>query len=87
MKRWLIEDRDVLDALDDQLLELLARRAAHVGQMAERKRAEGLPLRDPERERVTLARWRKRAEALGLDPELAERVARDVIGAGVPKPL
>ena len=77
---WLVNERDVLDSIDDQLLDALARRAAQVRHMAERKQREGLPLHDADREAATVARWRERAAALGLDPALAERVARDVIG-------
>ncbi len=48
--------REQLDAIDDELLSLVARRAAVVDEVAALKRREGAPLHDPERERALTAR-------------------------------
>lgn len=82
----LVRAREVLEALDDTILDALFRRAALVRDIAELKATHGLPFRDDARERVTIARWRRRAEETGLDPDVAERVARVVLGVRLDPP-
>lgn len=76
----LIRARDVLESIDDAILDALVRRAALVRDIAELKESHGLAFRDEARERATVARWRSRAAEAGLDPEVAEQVARAVLG-------
>ncbi|MCA9491696.1 MAG: chorismate mutase [Myxococcales bacterium] len=76
----LVRAREVLEALDDTILDALFRRAAMVRDIAELKEAHGLTFRDDARERVTIERWRRRATESGLDPDVAERVARAILG-------
>lgn len=76
----MLEDlRDSLNALDRELLEVIARRQSVVEKIGERKRAAGLATRDFAREKTVIEKARSNAEALGLAPELAESVFRCVI--------
>lgn len=70
-----------LDALDLEVLRLLARRQRCVRALFVEKDARGLPRIDPERERALLAQRRATAEALGLPASLAESVFRAVLEA------
>jgi len=57
------ELRSEVDAIDDDLLDLLERRARLVRTIAAEKQALGLAVHDPERERAVLARLEARAAA------------------------
>lgn len=71
--------RGLVDEVDDQLGDLLARRVALTRAVQQHKRAAGapqaggVPQRDPEREREVAARWTRRA------PELGEERVRRVV--------
>ena len=58
--------RAMVDAVDHDLLQLIARRMGLVGEIAATKREQGLRIRDPEREREVLADRTRLAEELGL---------------------
>lgn len=75
------EARARLDAIDRDLLTLLAERARITRELTEWKRSAELPLRDPEREAQMVAARRAQAQALGLDPWLAEAVTRAVLAS------
>ena len=68
-----------LSRLDAELLSLVAERQALSRQVAEVKRAAGLPTRDFRREREVLLKAREAAAALGLAPTLAESLLRLLI--------
>ena len=75
------EARDHIDALDRELVALLARRT-ELGLRAGRAKAElGLPIHDPAREASQLQARRAWAEVQGLDPEGVEEVFRAVLRA------
>jgi chorismate mutase len=69
-----------IDALDDAIVDLLARRAEVVAALWAAKRAEGRPLHDAAREAEVLARVRVRAAARGIDPDAVEATFRTVLG-------
>src|SRR5258708_39074847 len=71
--------RTELTGLDGQLLELVARRQALSEQVAAVKRATGRPTRDFGREREDILRGRTTAERLGISPDLAESLWRQLI--------
>lgn len=75
--------RDELTELDRHLLELVARRQRIVAEIGRCKQREGRPTRDFGRERVVLDGARRRATELGLDPGMAERLLRELIGASL----
>ncbi|MFM4719776.1 bifunctional chorismate mutase/prephenate dehydrogenase [Aeromonas bivalvium] len=71
--------RDKIDAVDKQLLDLLAARLALVGEVGEVKSRHGLPIYAPDREASMLARRREEAERLGVPGDLIEDVLRRVM--------
>jgi chorismate mutase/prephenate dehydrogenase len=73
------ELRTELTELDGQLVELIARRQALSEQVAAVKRATGRPTRDFGREREVILRGRTHAERLGVSPDLAESLLRQLI--------
>src|SRR5208282_5297934 len=73
------ELRAALTELDGQLLDLVARRQALSEQVAAVKRATGRPTRDFAREREVILRGRNAAERLGVSPDLAESLLRQLI--------
>ncbi len=76
----LAEFRLQIDAIDEQLLTVLAQRAALVAQAWRLKENTGMPQRNAEREREILARMAAHGEALGLDPQAVAAVFQQVIG-------
>jgi prephenate dehydrogenase len=63
------ETRDLIDDVDAEIVELLARRT-HLARRASRiKTAHGAEIRDPRREQALLEERRRRAAALGLSEE------------------
>lgn len=73
------ELRAELTELDGQLLELVARRQALSQKVAEVKRASGRATRDFGREREVILRGRTTAQRLGISPDLAESLLRQLI--------
>lgn len=71
--------RAQLDALDRQVLELLARRQQIVSAVAAYKRSEHIEIRDAERERQLLQARRDLAIELGLEPESIESIYRQIL--------
>src|SRR6202041_717195 len=73
------ELRTALTDLDGQLMELVARRQALSEQVAAGKRATGRATRDFGREREVILRGRNPASRLGVSPDLAESLLRQLI--------
>jgi chorismate mutase/prephenate dehydrogenase len=73
------ELRAALTELDAELLALVARRQSLSEQVAAVKRATGRATRDFAREREVILRGRTTAERLGLEPDLAESLLRQLI--------
>jgi chorismate mutase/prephenate dehydrogenase len=73
------ELRTALTELDDQLLDLVARRQALSEKVASVKRATGRATRDFAREREVILRARTTAERLSVSPDLAESLLRQLI--------
>jgi chorismate mutase / prephenate dehydrogenase len=73
------ELRTALTTLDGQFLELVARRQALSEQVAAVKRATGRAIRDFGREREVILRGRTTAGRLGVSPDLAESLLRQLI--------
>jgi chorismate mutase/prephenate dehydrogenase len=69
----------MLDAIDRDVLQLLSRRMAIVGEIAGFKREHGVGIRDRNRERSVLQDRCKRAESLGLPPGIIESVYRLIL--------
>ncbi|PMM03644.1 bifunctional chorismate mutase/prephenate dehydrogenase [Vibrio kanaloae] len=70
------ELRDQIDAVDKQMLDLMAQRLALVEKVGEVKSEHGLPIYVPEREAAMLASRRQEAEKIGVPPQLIEDILR-----------
>ncbi|MBA2533873.1 MAG: isochorismate lyase [Rubrobacter sp.] len=71
-----IEDvREAIDALDQEIIHLIGRRASYVEVAAHFKTGEE-SVRAPERQRTMLETRRRWAEENGLDPEVIEGLYR-----------
>ncbi len=73
------ELRTALTDLDGRLLELVARRQALSEEVAAVKRSTGRATRDFGREREVILRARNTAQRLGISPDLAEALLRQLI--------
>lgn len=73
------ELRSALSEVDESLVQLIARRQALSEQVAAVKRATGRATRDFGREREVILRGRNAAERLGVPPDLAESMLRQLI--------
>jgi chorismate mutase/prephenate dehydrogenase len=73
--------RAMIDALDRDLLQLIARRMALVGEVAAYKRLHGLHIRDAARERDVLADRLRVADELGLPRGDIESIVRVLLRA------
>jgi prephenate dehydrogenase len=73
------EARDHIDALDQELVALLARRTELVLRAGRAKAELNLPIHDPEREAAQILARRTWAEAAGLDAQGIEEVFRSVL--------
>src|ERR1700693_2466386 len=71
--------RTALTEVDEQLLDLVARRQSLSEQVAAVKRATGRATRDFGREREVILRGRTTAQRLGVSPDLAESLLRQLI--------
>ena len=71
--------RAEIDALDAELVSLLARRAGYIDRAAQIKAEVGLPADIPARVEEVVARVRATAETEGLDADLTETLWRRLI--------
>ncbi len=76
----MLEDlRSELNELDQQLVEMIARRQAIVQRIGANKRDSGTATRDYGREKIVLELARKNAEKQGISPHLAEKIMKLLI--------
>jgi chorismate mutase / prephenate dehydrogenase len=73
--------RAMIDAIDHEILQLLARRNGLIADVAVHKREHHLPIRDFQREAEILEDRRTRGQGLGLNPELLEGLWRLILWA------
>ena len=71
--------RDQIDAVDKQLIDLLAERLALVHKVGEVKTEHGLPIYVPEREADMLGKRRAEAEKKGVPADLIENILRRIM--------
>ncbi len=71
--------RQLIDALDRELVQLLTRRAACIDRAAQLKSQVGLPARIPERVEQVAENARRNAASAGLDPDFAENLWRSMM--------
>ncbi len=75
--------RDGINAIDDQILDLLARRRKLVASVAELKERQDLQLRDAHREEQLLARLIATGRGLGLDAHAVTKIFHEIIDDSV----
>ncbi len=75
--------RERLDALDDRVVESVAERERVVQEIARVKHAQGLPLRDPEREQGMLSRLSALARERGASAYLVRKLYREILAASL----
>ncbi len=73
------ELRNNLSSVDKKLVELIAERQKIVAEIGKSKLDSGTGTRDYAREKDVLDMGREQAEALGVDPDLAEGILRQLI--------
>lgn len=73
------ELRVQIDALDADLVSMLALRAQYIDRAIDLKPGENMKARVPERVEDVVAKVRAVAEAKGLDPEMIEGLWRQII--------
>jgi chorismate mutase/prephenate dehydratase len=72
-----------IDDIDDQLVDLLARRQQVIRRVADFKARTNAPLRDVLREARQIARQAERARAAGLDELFVARILREILDFSV----
>jgi chorismate mutase/prephenate dehydratase len=78
-----IKERNALDSIDHEILNLLAKRSRVVGKIGTKKGKGGQPIKDSEREQTQLTALTKEAEKLGLSPYHVTRIYREILGYSV----
>lgn len=71
--------RKKIDAVDEQILRLLADRVKICEDIGSAKKMQGLPVKDFAREKQVYQRLRDQAKQLGLNPILVEAVYREIV--------
>jgi chorismate mutase/prephenate dehydrogenase len=75
--------RSELSSIDRKIVELIADRQRVVGEIGNMKQSAGRATRDFEREKDVLDMARDQAEALGVDPNLADQIMTALIRASL----
>lgn len=70
--------REEIDAVDTQLLDLLSQRVQLVREVGEYKKANDLPIVDPQREQKIIARKMENAEKLNLRGDFIKKIWRTI---------
>ncbi len=71
--------RAAIDLVDQALVDLLVHRAGYIDRAIELKQENGWPARIPDRVEDVVAKVRAKAEVQGLDPDLVDRLWRQLI--------
>ena len=80
------EVRREIDAIDYEIIGLLAKRAGLVAAAGRLKKDEH-GVRDPKRVEQVIDKVRAKASSAGLDPSIAEEIYRTIIGCFVRKEM
>ena len=71
--------RDEIDAIDSQILSLLARRQAQVEKVVALKKVHSIPVYHPAREEDLISKLRCKSHQSGLDPDFMEDLYRVIL--------
>ena len=75
--------RSLIAELDEQIAELIATRLETAEVIGRLKKEAGLPIVNKEAEQKVIARYRGYGEEKGVDPDLMETIAKELIAAAV----
>ena len=75
--------RSLIAELDEQIAELIATRLETAEIIGRLKKEAGLPIVNKEVEKKVIARFRGYGQDKGVDPDLMERIAKELIEAAV----
>jgi len=73
------ELRKKVDGVDKELLLALQKRLSLIREIADLKKANGLPLKQPEREESLLAHKKELAKEFGVNQDLVEKIYKLLI--------
>ena len=79
ISRPLSQLRSRITAIDDRLVQLLAKRFSTAGKIATLKKEGGVALVDARRQKEILMRVRKLSRKNGISPLIAQRIFRKII--------
>jgi len=71
--------RKQIDEIDEEILTLIAKRMQKAKKIGEIKRTKGLKIKDNEREREVIEKWKRKAKELNLSKEFVERIVKEII--------
>lgn len=71
--------RETIDRLNEEIIEILAKRVKTALAIGEIKKKYGKPVVDKSREKVILELIKSKADEKGLDPDSMERVFKEII--------
>ena len=71
--------RKQIDEIDEEILTLIAKRMQKAKKIGEIKRAKGLKIKDNEREREVIEKWKRKAKELNLSKEFVEKIVKEII--------
>ena len=75
--------RSLIAELDEQIAELIATRLETAEIIGRLKKEAGLPIVNKDVEKKVIDRYRGYGQDKGVDPDLMERIARELIDAAV----
>ena len=79
------EHRSEIEEIDEQIIKLINRRISISKKIFEAKRAEGMPISDPEREKRVLSRATDLATELNLDSGAVKSIFQTLIAMSINK--
>lgn len=71
--------RKQIDEIDEEILTLIAKRMQKAKKIGEIKRTKGLRIKDNEREREVIEKWKRKAGELNLSKEFVEKIVKEII--------
>lgn len=75
--------RSLIAELDEQIAELIATRLETAETIGRLKKEAGLPIVNKDVEKKVITRYRGYGQDKGVDPDLMERIAKELIEAAV----
>ena len=77
------ELREEIDSVDNDLIELIAKRMAVVEKVVQIKQELSIPVVNENREAEVAKKWEEKAKKLNLDSEHLSRILKDILAMSV----